>query len=233
MNIPLKFPNSPEGKRVLQAREEFHKAVEREKQLMKEERARTTGLNMHMSSENYQNVMKECKAADQAYYAATGDESQLSFPLPPERVAAIQKSVEKYFGKVARDLNSKLEKILPWIYGFATPYAIVTVGVYHGHIPSVCVKLRQRELDEKVDVCDGKDIGLGNIVCFQDPNGWKLDPQEISDEELMNHAEILLEYGQNFLNSPNADWAGLREWLQQKNEKARAEMPWLEKYRRH
>jgi hypothetical protein len=52
--------------------------------------------------------------------------------------------------------------------------------------------LGQRELDEKADVCDGKDIGLGNIVCFQDPNGWKLDPQEISDEELMNHAEILL-----------------------------------------
>ena len=198
---------------------------------MKEERAQAKGSIIHLSSENFRNAMKECEEADKAYYVATGDEARLSFPLSPERIAAFQESVEKHFGKVALDLNSKLEKILPWIYGFATSYAIVTVGVYHGHVPSVCVKLRQREPDEDVDVCDGKDIGLANVVYFQDPSGWTVEPDDISDDELKNLAAKLSQYGLHFLVDSNADWAGLREWLRQKIEKSRAEQPWLGKFR--
>jgi hypothetical protein len=68
---------------------------------------------------------KECESAERDYYMATEDESQLWFPpIPREQWDTFQKSVEKHFGKIARDLNSELIKILPWIYGFATARAV-------------------------------------------------------------------------------------------------------------
>jgi hypothetical protein len=246
MHTPLKFPNSPEGKRLLRAREECRKVTEQVKQLTEEIRAKSKGPIVYplYANEDYVKTSKEFESAYRAYYMATGDESQLWFPpIPREKWDAFQKSVEKHFGKIARDLNSKLVKILPWIYGFATAHAIVileAVDIDRGIPITVFVTLRQRKPDEKFEFSGevgykGKNgIGLESIVRFQNPNGLKnrgnSNSEEISDEALKNHAEKLLEYGKSFLTDSNANWAGVKEYLQQQREKLLAEKPWLKKY---
>jgi hypothetical protein len=114
--------------------------------------------------------------------------------------------------------------------------AIVRVWAIDRGITVLFVSLRQRKQGEKVDICDEietGDIGLNSIVMFQNPNGWNLNPEEISDEALKQHAEKMLEYGKSFLTDPNADWAGLRERLRQEREKLLAENPEWKKYSRH
>jgi hypothetical protein len=80
------------------------------------------------ANEDYVRRSKEFQSAYRVYYMATGDESQLWFPpIPREMWGAFQKSAEEHFSQIAGDLNSKLVKILPWIYGFATAHAVVIV----------------------------------------------------------------------------------------------------------
>jgi len=235
MHTPLKFPNSPEGKRLFQAREEWHRVLKQIEQFTKEQRAKVKGSAVHLlyKDENYVKASKECEAATSAYYIATGDISQLTFPPAPRGGwPAFQESIEKNFGKIAQDLNSNLEKILPWFYGFATAYAIVTLSVddvERGYVV-FCVTLRTRKSGEKVDFLEEPGVGLVNIVEFQNPNGWDLNPEDLSHGSVKKHAEKLLEYGRSFLTDPSADWAGLQEWVRQKNEKWLAENPWLKKF---
>jgi hypothetical protein len=104
------------------------------------------------------------------------------------------------------------------------------------------VTLRQRKSDEKIEFSDEigykgigleGSIGLEDIVRFQNPNDLKNrwnSNSEISDEALKHRAEKLLEYGKSFLTDPNADWAGLREYMRQQRGKMLAEKPWLKKY---
>ncbi len=251
MHTPLKFPNSPEGKRLLQAREEYRRVTNQIKQFTEEERVKAKGPTVYLlyKNESFVKASKECESAGRAYYMATGDESQLWFPpIPPERWDAFQKSVEKHFGKIALDLNSKLVKILPWIYGFATAHAVVileAVDLDRGIPITLFVTLRPCNPDEKVEFSNeigykgiglGDGFGLESIVRFQNPNGLKKcgnsNSEEISDEALKNHADKLLEYGKSFLTDPNTDWAGLRECLRQQREKLLAENPELKKYSR-
>lgn len=251
MPPPLKFPNSPEGKRVLQAREEYRRVMKQVEQFSKEERAKTKGPTVYLlyKNESFVKASKECESAERAYYMATGDESQLwSPPIPRERWDTFQKSVEKHFGQIAHDLNSKLVKILPWIYGFATAHAVVILeaAVLDRGIPiTFFVTLRQRKPDEKVEFSDEighegigseSSFGLGSIVRIQNPEGlknrWNSNWEETSDEALKYYAEILLEYGRSFLTDPSADWAELRERRRQEREKLLAENPEWKKYSR-
>jgi hypothetical protein len=256
MSTQLKFPNSPEGKRLLQAREECRKVTEQVKQLTEEIRRKSKGPIVYpmYANKDYVKTSKESQSAYRAYYMATGDESQLwSPPIPREKWDAFQKSMEKHFGTIAHGLNSKLVKILPWIYGFATAHVVVILEAVHLErgIPIILfVTLRQRKPDEKVEFSDetgykdvgvGCSIGLESIVRFQNADGLKnrqnSNGEEISDEALKYRAELLLEYGKSFLADPNADWTGLLEWLrkehEQMREKALAERPWLKKFSSH
>lgn len=149
---------------------------------------------------------------------------------------AFRRSVKAHFADVARAFGSRLKRISPSLYGFMTECAVITIGVYHGHFPGVCVKLRQRQPNERLDVCNGRDIGLGNVVAFSDPSArqhgypeqfWT---EQSLDEELRALADDLAHYGRPFATETKADWSGLRAWLDQQIKKARQEMPWLEKY---
>ena len=243
MHTPLKFPNLPEGKRLLQKREEYRSVMEQVEQYVKKDRAKRKGTTVYAlySHEGFVKASKECESAERAYYMATGDESPILHPpLPSQRWSEFQKSVEAHFGKIARDLNSELVRILPWIYGFATAHAVVILKVMdvdRGDL-HVFVTLRPRKPDEKVEFSNeelghevGNSVGLGSIVGFQNPNGWKSNPGGISDKALKDHAEKLLEYGKSFLTDPNANWMELRAWFQKKCEESLAERPWLKALR--
>ena len=251
MHTPLKFPNSPEGKRLLQAREEFWKVVEQIKQYTNEGRANRGGPAVYAVYANgsYVEASKECESAKRAYYMATGDESQLELPpIPRERWTAFQKSVEKYFSKIAEDLNSKLVRVLPWIYGFATVQVVVILEVVEldrGIPPSLIVTLRRRDPVEKIGFSSElghrnnseSSVALWSIVRSQNPKVWENrlksnSDDDLSDEALRHYAEMLLEYGKSFLTDPNADWAGMQKWLQQERGKIFDEQPWLKKFSR-
>lgn len=158
-------------------------------------------------------------------------------PLPPKLMRAFRRSVKAHFTDVACAVGSRLKRLSSSLYGFTTEYAIVTIGVYHGHFPGVCVKFRQRLPADALGVDDDRDIGLANIVAFSDSAAppdtypdeyWTTDSL---DNELRRLATSLLRYGQPFLADPRADWKALRGWLDQRVKEAREETPWLEKYR--
>lgn len=199
---------------------------------------------------NFIKTSKELNSAFRAYYMATGDPSQLRFPpIPCGWWKTLQNSVEKYFGKIAKDSNSELIRILPWIYGFATECAVVILEVEkpdYGVPATFFVALRQRRSGEKIEfssepsgykaISEGY-VGLHSVVEFQNPDGWNLRTsskwtENLNDESLSKHTQLLLEYGKSFLTDPKADWAGLQKWLKQKREKILAERPWLKKFSR-
>jgi hypothetical protein len=151
---------------------------------------------------------------------------------------AFRRSVEAHFSPVAVSSGCRLQRLSPSLYGFLTDHAVVTVGVYHGHFPGMCVKLRQRQPGDTLAVADGRDIGLANIVAFSDSaarsHGY---PEEYwteasLDAEAHALAEQLVRYGTPFLTDPRADWNGLRSYIDQQIKKAFEEAPWLRKYQK-
>ena len=145
-------------------------------------------------------------------------------PLSPPLMVVFQKSVEEHFGSVAQRFDSKLERVSSRLYGFLTRYALVTITVHAGHVPTVCVNLRERRPDDTSIVDDETGmIGLGVLKWFRAP---PYTPHEGIAAELPIEGHIkaqikilaayLLSYGQSFLNDPNADWVGARAWLDER-----------------
>ncbi len=139
-------------------------------------------------------------------------------------MVVFQNSVEEHFNSVAQSFDSKLERVSSHLYGFLTKYALVTITVHAGHVPTVCVNLRERQPADTSIVDDETGmIGLDVLKLFRAP---PYTPREGIAAELSIEAHIkaqikilaanLLNYGQPFLNDPNADWAGVRAWLDER-----------------
>jgi hypothetical protein len=164
--------------------------------------------------------------------------ARVDTPLPRKLMRAFRRSVEAHFTPVAVSFGSRLLRLSPSLYGFLTRYAVVTIGVYHGHFPAVVVKLRQRQPSDTLGVADGRDIGLGNIVAFLDPSVPRDErpdeywTDETLDAEARRHADDLLRYGRPFVTEPDADWKGLRSFVDQQIKKALDEAPCLRKYQK-
>jgi hypothetical protein len=161
-----------------------------------------------------------------------------STPLPPKLMRAFRRSVEAHFSPVATSFSSHLERLSPSLYGFLTDHAVVTVGVYHGHFPAVCAKLRKRRPSDALGVADGRDIGLANIIAFTDPSApVRPFPEEYwtevsLDAEVRMLADELVRYGRPFVTDTKADWNGLRSYVDQQIKNAFEEAPWLRKYQK-
>jgi hypothetical protein len=163
--------------------------------------------------------------------------ARIENPLPRKLMRAFQRSVEAHFSQVA-SFGSRLERLSPSLYGFLTHHAVFTVGAYHGHFPAVYAKLRKRQPNDTLDVADGRDIGLANIIAFTDPSvPVRPFPEEYwteasLDTEVRTLADELVRYGRPFLTDAKADWNGLRSYLDQQIKKAFEEAPWLRKYQK-
>jgi hypothetical protein len=159
-------------------------------------------------------------------------------PLPGKLIRAFERSVEAHFSPVASSFDSRLERLSPALYGFLTDHAVVTAGVYHGHSPAVCVKLRQRQPSDTLGVADGRDIGLPNVIAFSDPSAQrrsfpdKFWTESSLETEVRTLADELVRYGRPFVTDPAADWSGLRSYVEQQIKKGFEEAPWLQKYQK-
>jgi hypothetical protein len=157
-------------------------------------------------------------------------------PLPRKFMRVFQRSVKAYFTPVAISFGSRLKRLSPSLYGFLTDYAVVTIGIYHGHFPGVCVKVRQREPGEPLAVADGRDIGLANIVAFSDstapprPNPVAPWTEASLETEVRTLADELVRYGRPFVMEAKADWNRLRGYVHQQIKKAFEDAPWLREY---
>jgi hypothetical protein len=157
-------------------------------------------------------------------------------PLPRQLMRAFERSVEAHFSPVASSFDSRLQRLSPALYGFLADHAVVTVGVYHGHFPAVCVKLRQREASDILAVDDGRDIGLPNIIAFTEPSASrrsfpdKFWTEASLDTEVRTLAGELVRYGRPFVIDTKADWSGLGSYVDHQIKKAFEEAPWLRKY---
>ena len=148
-------------------------------------------------------------------------------PLSPPLMIVFQKSVEEHFGNVAQSFDSKLERVSPWLYGFLTKYALVTITVHAGHVPTVCVNLRERRPDDTSIIDDETGmIGLSVLKWFRAPPytpregiAAELSIEEHIKSQIKILAANLLNHGQSFLNDPNADWAGARAWVDERVKK--------------
>ena len=139
---------------------------------------------------------------------------------------AFQESVSKAFGDLASTCDAKLVAVEPWIFGFRTPHAVVTIGGYSGHSPSLCVKLRPSDGESGVFVKDGTDVGLAIIECFVKGESSRLFDEhrvwkaESIRQEVNQLAEKIQEVAMPFICSPGGDWAGVREMLARRYDKS-------------
>jgi hypothetical protein len=145
---------------------------------------------------------------------------------------AFQKAVRYSFGELANDCNATLVEVEPWIFGFRTPYAVVTIGGYSGHQPSLCVKLRPSEGKGNVTVMDGADIGLANIEraekgslspVFTRHHPWTALEIEIYVREL---AATTRAVALSFIQSRTGDWDKVRDLIAKRIEEMQRNPPW-------
>lgn len=149
---------------------------------------------------------------------------------------AFRNAVRQEFSPIANECGATLKQIEPFIFGFVTDYAVLTVGAYPGHFRGICVKLRHRENQEPLSVKDGADIGLANVEALVTGKASAIHTKrecwssaEIA-AEITGLAKITKQVGLSFLISPKADWVGLRTFVDAKIEQAMREQPWLKKY---
>jgi hypothetical protein len=153
--------------------------------------------------------------------------------------SVFREAVEREFAPLAKECGSNLQKVESMIFGFRTPYAVLTVGAYAGHFRSICVKIRPRTTDEDVSVRDGIDIGLANIELFltgrlseiyTQRKQWSPEPIR---EEIEALARKVREVAMPFLTKPDANWIGVRTMIAERIKKMSAETPWLDRYRKN
>jgi hypothetical protein len=80
--------------------------------------------------------------ADTLLYVRRSYAHPVNAPLQEPTMQAFRRAVETSFQPVAHELGALWQVVCPWIEGFSTDAIQVTIGVYHGHFPNVCVKLR-------------------------------------------------------------------------------------------
>ncbi len=142
-----------------------------------------------------------------------------TYPPPDE---TFRDAVRQEFGALARECGVKLVEVETMIFGFCTPYAVLTIGAYPGHFRGICVKFRRRERDEAVCVNDGVDIGLANIeelVTGRCSAVHTARRRWASDEiwnEVAGLASVTRQVAMSFLITPNGDWTGLRAHVDEK-----------------
>jgi hypothetical protein len=154
--------------------------------------------------------------------------SKSSLPSDPDE--AFGDAVRKEFGSLARECGASLVQTESMIFGFATQFAVLTIGAYPGHFRGICVKLRSREAGESVSVKDGTDIGLANVeamitgqVSATHNKRQRWTAGEIR-EEIEGLAAITRRVAMPFLTTPQGNWRGLRAFVDEKIEKA--PKPW-------
>jgi hypothetical protein len=139
-------------------------------------------------------------------------------PLAPDLMVVFQKTTEELFGEIARGFDSELERVSPQLYGFLAKYAVVTIGVYHGHFPNICVKLCDRQPNDKSVVQDeSRSIGLEHFITyagtFTPIKGRSRWTEATIKMELGELAANLSSYGRPFLTESHVDWQKFRDWL--------------------
>jgi len=139
-------------------------------------------------------------------------------PLKFTLMEAFRAAAKEYFGQLAIDCRTSLQKVMSNVYGFETAVAIVTIAVYHGHRPAIMAKIRNRTPSDHVYVDDSRDIAASWFVeretgqtarGMPEYDGWT---EQTIDEAVQQEASALRTHAWAYLNDKTADWDGMRQW---------------------
>jgi len=132
-----------------------------------------------------------------------------------------RQAVAAHFQPFSRELGVAWRVVCPWVEGFSTAAVQVTVGVYHGHSPSLCVKFRPTSPPAPLGTDDENVFGLVWVQTFvsgQTPP--RTHEKRLSAEIIAGEVETLAaqfaEFAMPLLTAPNTDWAAIRSFVRER-----------------
>jgi hypothetical protein len=130
---------------------------------------------------------------------------------------AFRRAIETSFQPVARELGASWQVVCPWIEGFSTDAIQVTIGVYHGHSPNVCVKLRPSAIPAPLGSDEGA-FGLdwvqafvaGHLPPYRPEQHWRPDTITAEVETL---AAQFRHFALPLITTPTTDWSQIQRYV--------------------
>jgi hypothetical protein len=129
-----------------------------------------------------------------------------------------RRAVAANFQPLCRQLGLEWRIASPWVEGFSTSTVQMTVGVYHGHFPSVSVKFRLNLPSAPLGTDDENMFGLGWVEAFVSghtplPSREKRLTPETIDQEVEALAAKFVEFALPLLTAPDTNWANILSFV--------------------
>ncbi len=142
-------------------------------------------------------------------------------PLPEPTMRAFRDAAHTFFQPFSCELDSNWHVVTPWIEGFSTPTVKVTIGVYHGHFPSVVVKLRPDLPPAPLGTEDKNMFGLDWIEVFVRGHPSPISPDERwTPKTIKTKVESLAaqfrEFAMPLLEAPDTDWTVIQLFVRER-----------------
>jgi len=133
---------------------------------------------------------------------------------------AFRHAVAAHFQPFSHELGVAWRVVCPWVEGFSTPAIQVTIGIYHGHFPSLCVKFRVDSPPAPLGTDDDGVFGLTWVQIFVTGHtpppspDKKLSPETIADE-VETLAAQFAEFAMPLLTAPT-DWVAIGSFVRER-----------------
>ena len=151
----------------------------------------------------------------------------LTAPLPEPTMQSFHRAVERYFHPFSQEVGAIWQVVCPWIEGFSTPTIQATIGVYHGHFPSLCVTLRPNSppaplgTESGVFRLDWVETFVTGHQSLHHPPEHRWQPETLGGE-VQRLADQFRRFAMPLITSPSTDWSEIQRYVQAGVEKALA-----------
>jgi len=139
-------------------------------------------------------------------------------PVNEQLLDVFQKAVRDAFGFYARRLDVHLIEVCPWMFGFTYRSVQVTAGIYHGHRPSMMVKLRPDLTPAPLGTDDEFMMVLDWVEAFVTgksfaPNMGSFRTSETMKSEVARMAGQFGTFAMPLLRSSQIDWTAIHSFI--------------------
>jgi hypothetical protein len=140
-------------------------------------------------------------------------------PMPELSMQEFRKAVETYFYPFAAELGTEWQVVCPWIEGFAAPKVQVTIGVYHGHSPSMFVKFRSTSSLVPLGTDDSGVYGLDWVQIFVSGEQLPYVTQEVLwaegaiTKEIIRLSKQFRMFAMPLLRKSGTDWMAIETFV--------------------
>ncbi len=132
-----------------------------------------------------------------------------------------REAVGVHFQPFCHELGSNWEVVCPWVGGFVLPPIQITIGVYHGHFPSISVKFRLNSPPAPLGTDDDCMFGLHRVQIFV--TGRPIPPtlgRKFTPDAVVTEVEALSQQFRTFamplLSAPTTNWPAILSFVRKK-----------------